>query len=349
MNPEAVGRENIGLDRRSFLKQWGAMLLAAGAASIGTPAWAQQAPAYQPAPKGSTLRFFPGFNAVRSQTTGAIINGVIGGSGPPVLLMQGWPQTHVEWHRVAPLLAKLFTVVATDLRGYGDSSKPPDGDNHEGYSKRAMARDQVELMKQLGFDRFAVVGHDRGGRVGHRMALDYPETVTQLAVLDIVPTYTLYTTVTKDFATVYYHWFFLIQPSPLPETLLGNSAEFFLRTWPFRGLIPSVITDEAFAEYLRCFQDPPTLHAMCEDYRAAATIDLEHDKADLAKKIQCPLLALWGGKGAMERLYNVTATWQERASNVKGKALPGGHWLPEQLPTEVYTELVSFLSSEPQR
>src|SRR5262249_47360102 len=162
--------------------------------------------------------------------------------------------------------------------------------------------------------------------------LDYPETVTKLAVLDIVPTYTLYTTVTKDLATVYYHWFFLIQPAPLPETLLGNNTEFFMRTRAFRGLIPSVVTDEAVAEYLRCFQDPTTLHAMCEDYRAGATIDLEHDKADLDKKLQCPLLALWGGTGAMERLYNVTATWQERASHVQGKALPGGHWLPEQLP-----------------
>src|SRR5262249_48050717 len=214
----------------------------------------------------------------------------------------------------------------------GDSSKPPDGDNHEGYSKRAMARDQVEAMQQLGFNRYAVVGHDRGGRVAHRMALDYSDVVTKLAVVDIVPTYKLYTSVTSDFATIYFHWFFLIQPSPLPETLLSHSGEFFLRNWAFRGQIPGAISEQVFAEYLRCFQNPDTLHAMCEDYRAAATIDLDNDKADLDKKIQCPILALWGLQGAMERLYDVKATWQERASNVKGKALAGGHWLPEELP-----------------
>jgi len=350
MEVEVVGMENDGLDRRYFLEQCSAMLLTTGATCSKTSAWAQQTPARPPAPKGSTLRFFPGFKAVREQTTGAIINGVIGGSGPPILLLHGWPQTHIEWHKVAPMLAKHFTVVATDLRGYGDSSKPPDGDNHEGYSKRATARDQVELMRLLGFNRFAVVGHDRGGRVAHRMALDYPTTITHLAVLDIVPTYKLYTTVTKEFATVYFHWFFLIQPAPIPETLLGNSAEFFLRNLSMsRGVYPNIITNDAFAEYLRCFQDPATLHAMCEDYRAGATIDLEHDKADLNKMIQCPLLTIWGEKGAMPSLYDVIATWQERASDVKGKSLPGGHWLPEQLPNEVYTELVSFLSPERQR
>ena len=347
---EIIGVENSELNRRSFLERGGAVFLAGGASNIGTPPRTQHSPDNQLATKGSTLQFFPGFKPVRAQTTGAIINGVIGGSGPPVLLLHGWPQTHIEWRKVAPLLAKRFTVVATDLRGYGDSSKPPDGENHAGYCKRAMARDQVELMQQLGFNRFAVVGHDRGGRVAHRMALDYPTTIVQLAVLDIVPTYKLYTTVTRAFATVYYHWFFLIQPAPLPETLLGNSAEFFLRNSTlFRGVIPGVITEEAFAEYLKCFKDPATLHAMCEDYRAAATIDLDHDKADLDKEIQCPLLAIWGEKGAMHRLYDVTATWKERASNVTGKALPGGHWLPEELPDEVYTELVSFLSPGPQR
>ena len=173
------------------------------------------------------MDFFPGFKLLRIQTSGTLINGVIGGSGPPVLLLHGWPQTHIEWHKVAPMLAKRFSIVATESRGYGASSKPPDGTNHEGYSKRATARDQVELMRQLGFNRFAVVGHDRGGRVAHRMTLDHPDAISKVAVLDIVPTYKLYTTVTRDFATVYYHWFFLIQPAPLPETLLGNSAESF--------------------------------------------------------------------------------------------------------------------------
>jgi haloacetate dehalogenase len=342
MNARVFGKENRELDRRSFLEHCSATVLTAAAAS--KPVCTQPSPPGPPAQERLTLRFFPGFKTVRVQTTGAVINGVIGGSGPPVLLLHGWPQTHIEWHKIASMLAKRFTVVAADLRGYGDSSKPSDGDNHEGYSKRAMARDQVELMQHLGFNRFAVVGHDRGGRVAHRMALDYAKTITQIAVLDIVPTYKLYTSVTKDFATVYYHWFLFIQPAPLPETLLGNNAEFFLRAWTFQGMIPNVISDEFFREYLRCFQDPATLHAMCEDYRAAATIDLDHDKADLNKKIQCPLLTLWGAKGAMDRLYNVVATWQERASNVRGRALPGGHWLPEEVPNEVSAELVSFLS-----
>jgi haloacetate dehalogenase len=344
MSAKVVDEENIGLDRRSFLEHCSAMLLAAGSTGIGAAVRAQQPPAHPPVSEEATLRFFPGFKAVRTQTSSALINGVIGGSGPPLLLLHGWPQTHVEWHRVASMLARHFTVVATDLRGYGGSSKPADGDNHEGYSKRAMARDQLELMRHLGFTRFAVVGHDRGGRVAHRMALDYPDIVTKVAVLDIVPTYKLYATVTKDFATVYFHWFFLIQPSPLPETLLSHSAEFFLRTWAFGGQVPGAISEPVFSEYLRCFQDPDTLHAMCEDYRAAATIDLDHDKADLDKKVRCPLLALWGAKGAMGRLYNVIATWQERASNVNSKALAGGHWLPEEVPDEVYRELVLFLA-----
>jgi haloacetate dehalogenase len=333
-----------GLGRRSFLEHALAILATAGAATAASSAVALEPPAFQPAPKGSTLRFFPGFKGIQVQTSEALINGVMGGSGPPVLLLHGWPQTHVEWQLVAAALAKAFTVIAVDMRGYGDSSKPLDGNNHEGYSKRATARDQIELMQHLGFEHFAVVGHDRGGRVGHRMALDHPQHVTKLAVLDIVPTYKLYTNVTKEFATAYYHWFLLIQPAPLPETLLGNSAESFLRGWAFRDLIPKVVSEDAFSEYLRCFKDAATMHSMCEDYRAGASIDLEHDKTDLDKKVECPLLALWAGKGAMERMYNVTDTWKERASNVQGKALPGGHWLPEQLPNAVCAELLPFLS-----
>ena len=293
---------------------------------------------------GSTLGFFPGFEPVRITTTDAEINGVIGGSGPPLLLLHGWPQSHVEWHRVAPLLAPHFTVVATDLRGYGDSSIPDDGSGHKGYSKRAMARDQIAVMRNLGFDRFAVAGHDRGARVGQRMSLDYPDAVTKLALIDVVPTYSLYTHLTKEFATVYYHWFLLVQPSPLPETILGNSAEFFLRSWAFSGLIPDVISAETFAEYLRCFTTPAKLHAMCEDYRAGATIDLEHDKEDLEKKIRCPVLVLWGAKGAMGQLYDVLAQWRDRALNVRGKAFDGGHWLPEQFPEDVAGELVAFFT-----
>jgi len=293
-------------------------------------------------PENSTLNFFPGFKPIRISTAGAVINGVMGGNGPPLLLLHGWPQSHVEWYRVAPKLARQFTVIATDLRGYGDSSIPADGNNHEGYSKREMARDQIEVMRSLGFDRFALAGHDRGARVGQRMAFDYPDTVTKLALIDVVPTYTVYTHLTKEFATVYYHWFLLVQPSPLPETILGSSAEFFLRTWAFNGLIPDVIPPETFAEYLRCFKNPATLHAMCEDYRAGATIDLEHEKSVLKKKIKCPVLVLWGSKGAMGLLYDVLAEWQKRAIDVRGKAFDGSHWLPEEFPEDVSAELISF-------
>jgi len=290
------------------------------------------------------MNIFPGFEPLHVQTSGATIHGVKGGNGPPLLLLHGWPQTHAEWHRIAPELAEQFTVVAIDLRGYGDSSKPEDGTNHAGYSKREMARDGVEVMERLGFERFAVVGHDRGGRVAHRMALDHPDRVSCLVVIDIVPTLKLYSTVTKPFASAYFHWFFLIQPAPLPETLLGSNAEFFLRA-VFGGLIPQVIASEVFTHYLRCFSDPATLHAMCEDYRAAASIDLEHDQDDITRKIGCPLLALWGERGAMHPLYDVLATWRERASDVRGRALPGGHWLPEELPQDLLAELMAFLGA----
>jgi haloacetate dehalogenase len=269
---------------------------------------------------------------------------VVGGKGPPVLLLQGWPQTHLEWRHVAPVLAQHFTVVAADLRGYGDSSKPPGGENHAGYSKRTMAQDQVETMRKLGFERFAVVGHDRGGRVACRMALDHPQTVTRLALLDIVPTRTVYTQVSKNLATWYFHWFFLIQPAPLPEMLLAGQAEPFLRDFAFRGLIPAAIDEAVFAEYLRCFSDPQTLHAMCEDYRAGASIDLQHDEADLSKTLACPTLVLWGVHGAMHRLFDVLDTWRQRAPDAQGKALPAGHWLPEECPQDVSTALLDFLA-----
>jgi haloacetate dehalogenase len=290
------------------------------------------------------MNFFPGFQRFRRSTSGAEINGVVGGSGPPVLLLQGWPQTHLEWRHVAPVLAQRFTVVATDLRGYGDSSKPQSGENHAGYSKRALAQDQVEVMRQLGFERFAVVGHDRGGRVACRMALDHPQAVTRLALLDIVPTRTVYTQVSKNLATWYFHWFFLIQPEPLPEMLLGGQAEPFLRNFAFRGLIPDAIDEAVFAEYLRCFANPQTLHAMCEDYRAGASIDLQHDEADLGTLLPCPTLVLWGVHGAMHRLFDVLETWRPRAPDAQGKALPAGHWLPEECPNELAATLVEFLA-----
>ena len=287
---------------------------------------------------------FEGFEHRQIKTAGATINVLKGGKGPPVLLLHGYPQTHVMWHKIAPRLANDFSLVLPDLRGYGDSSNPPDGEDHFGYSKRATAQDQVEVMEQLGFKHFAVVGHDRGGRVAHRMALDHPERVTRLVILDIAPTHKLYHNVSKAFATAYYHWFFLIQPAPVPETLIGNSAEFYLNSLLGIGrLKPHAITPEAFSEYLRCFRDPATIHATCEDYRAAASIDLVHDDADMDRKVTCPVLALWGEKGVMHRMYDVVAVWRERAANVSGKALPCGHFLAEEAPEETLTELRSFL------
>ena len=285
---------------------------------------------------------FEGFERVTIETTGAAINVVKGGKGSPVLLLHGYPQTHVMWHKIAPRLAQDFGVVAPDLRGYGDSSKPPDGENHLGYSKRATAHDQVEVMERLGFTHFAVVGHDRGARVAHRLTRDHPDRVTKLAVLDILPTHTVYQQVNKALATAYYHWFFLIQPAPFPETLIGNNAEFYLNAMLGR-FKPQAITAEAFAEYLRCFRDPATIHATCEDYRAAATIDLSHDEADLDHKIAGPVLALWGEKGFLHKRYDVLAIWRERAVDVRGKAVPCGHFLPEEAPEETLAELRTFL------
>ncbi len=261
---------------------------------------------------GTTLRFFPGFKSARVKTSGAEINLVHAGSGPPLLLMHGAPQTHVSMRLIAADLAKDYTVIAPDLRGYGDSSKPPDGENHANYSKRAMALDQVEVMKSFGFDKFAVVGHDRGGRVGHRMALDHPDKVTRLAVLDIIPTYYLYTHVTIDFIQAYFHWFNNVRAAPAPENDLKAQYE----------AQKARATNEVQLEYLRTSSDPANIHAMCEDYRAGASIDLKHDEADLTKKIACPLLTLWGLKGPMGRIYDVLAIWKERGVNVTARACP---------------------------
>ena len=289
---------------------------------------------------------FEGFEQQTLQTTGATINVLTGGSGSPVLLLHGYPETHVMWHKVAPRLAQDFSMVVPDLRGYGDSSKPPDGDNHFGHCKRVTAQDQVEVMEQLGFKQFAVVGHDRGARVAHRLTLDHAERVTKLAVLDIVPTHYVYQHVNKKLATAYYHWFFLIQPAPFPETLIGGDPEFYLNSVLGIGrLKPHAITPEAFSEYLRCFRDPATIHATCEDYRAAATIDLIHDEEDLDRKISCPMLALWGEKGFLHKNYDVPAVWRERAGDVRGRALPCGHFIPEEAPEETLTALRSFFTA----
>ena len=282
--------------------------------------------------------FFAGFQSLKIQTSGATINVLRGGSGPPLLLIHGYPQTHVEWHTIAPRLAQKFTVVMTDLRGYGDSSKPPDGENHAGYSKRAMALDHIEVMKALGFDRFAVVGHDRGARVAWRMCIEHPQAITKAAVIDIVPL--PYSMVTREFATGYYHWFFLIQPAPFPETMIGNSADYYLRS---RFVGGNFFAPEAVAEYLRAFKDPATIHATCEDYRAGATIDIMHSDETKDRKVQCPLLVLWGERGLVGRIYDVMKIWREHAVNVTGKSLPGGHFLPEELPEETLAALSGFL------
>jgi haloacetate dehalogenase len=296
--------------------------LAAGAAAFR--------PARAAAQTGdATLRFFPGFKPFKVETTGATINGVIGGQGPPILLLHGAPQTHLSWRLVAPKLAEQYTVVASDLRGYGDSSKPADGENHANYSKRAMALDQVEVMKHFGFDRFPVIGHDRGGRVAHRMALDHRDRVTKVAVLDIIPTYYLYTHVTIEFVQAYFHWFNYLRAAPGPENelLAANEAQ------------KARATSEIQKEYLRTAGDPANIHAMCEDYRAGASIDLKHDAADLDRKIACPLLVLWGERSPMGRLYDVLAIWRERGSSVSGKGLPGGHNLQEDVPEMVLAEI----------
>ncbi len=317
------------MNRREMLR-----VAAALAATSAFGSGGQGLSAAQPAGgAGDTSRFFPGFRSTRVKTSGAEINLVHGGSGPPLLLMHGAPQTHVSMRLIAADLAKDYTVIAPDLRGYGDSSQPPDGENHANYSKRAMALDQVEVMKSFGFDRFAVVGHDRGGRVGHRMALDHSDKVTKLAVLDIIPTYYLYTHVTIAFIQAYFHWFNNVRPAPAPENDLKAQYE----------AQKARATNDVQIEYLRTSSRPENIHALCEDYRAGASIDLTHDEADLSKKIACPLLTLWGLKGPMGRIYDVLAIWKERGVNVTGKGLPGGHNLQEDVPADVLAELRPFL------
>jgi haloacetate dehalogenase len=284
------------------------------------------------------------FVPMQIKTTGASIHLKKGGSGYPLLLLHGYPQTHVMWHKIAPRLAGSFTVVLADLRGYGDSSKPAGEPDHSNYSKRAMAQDMVEVMSQLGYDEFYVVGHDRGARVTHRMALDHPQRIKKAAVLDIAPTYKMYMTTDKEFATIYYHWFFLIQPADFPERLISAQPEYYLRSSLQRWAGDySAITPEAMAEYIRCFCDPASIHATCEDYRAAASIDLQHDEADMQQKVRCPLLILWGERGFVERKYDVLATWRERADHVQGHAIPSGHFLPEEASEETYHALQTFL------
>lgn len=287
---------------------------------------------------------FEGFQRRRVPVEGTEINLRIGGAGPALLLLHGYPQTHVMWHKIAPRLAERFTVVCPDLRGYGDSGRPPAGADHAGYSKRAMAEDMAAVMNALGFERFSVVGHDRGARVTHRLLLDHGGRVDRAAVLDIAPTLDMYEGTDRDFAEAYYHWFFLIQPFDLPERLIGGDPDYYLEkkigAWSKVG---GCFTPEALAEYKRCFRDPAVIHATCEDYRAAASIDLEHDRADRGRKVAVPLLVLWGKLGVIERCYDVLGLWSARAEQVSGRALPCGHFLAEEAPEETLEALLGFL------
>ena len=289
---------------------------------------------------------FPGFTRRRIETAGASINLVSGGNGPPLLLIHGYPQTHLMWRKVAPRLASEFTVVVPDLRGYGDSSKPPAGADFAAYSKRALAQDQVEVMAALGFDRFAVAGHDRGARVTHRLLRDHGDKITRASLLDIVPTLYRFETIDQKSATGSFHWFFLIQGRGFPERLIGAESEFFLRHM-FGTLLrdQGAIEPAAFAEYLRCFQNPETIRATCDEYRAGASIDLVHDRADLARKVAMPLLILWGAHSGQGSGYDLLKVWRDHADNVSGHGIESGHFIPEEQPDQVHEALRGFFTA----
>ena len=273
------------------------------------------------------------------------IHCLVGGSGPPVLLLHGYPQSLALWAGVAPVLAERFTVVCADLRGYGDSSKPMGAPDSSNYSFRTMAGDQVTLMHRLGFDRFHVVGHDRGGRTGHRMALDVPGAVASLAVLDIAPTHTMFMETNRHVAGAYWHWYFLSLPAPFPERMIGADPDYFFETcfetWgrmPVAGLDPEVL-----AEYRRCWRDPAMIHGSCCDYRSAATVDLAHDEADIGRQVACPTLALWGSEGFMHQCFDMAALWRKRCSTLRVETLPGAHFFVDQFPAETAAVLADFL------
>lgn len=293
--------------------------------------------------------FFPGFEHHSLHVTGATINLRMGGEGPPLLLLHGYPETHIMWHPIAQRLAKDFTLVIPDLRGYGDSSKPEGDDTHVTYSKREMAFDQVEVMVKLGFEKFAVAAHDRGARVAHRMALDHEARIERLALLDIVPTRDVYLDVDKLVATAYFHWFFLIQKRDMPERLIGGDPDFYfgkIFDGGSGGRASEVFGDDALAEYLRCHGSAESIHATCEDYRAGASIDLKHDEADLDRKMTCPVHIIWGARGLVGLRYQVMKLWRARASQVTGDAIKdAGHFLVEEAPDATYKALDTFLKS----
>jgi haloacetate dehalogenase len=292
---------------------------------------------------------FENFTRTEIKTSGARIVTVYGGNGPPLLLMHGNPFSHLSWHKFAPRLAEQFTVVATDLRGYGDSEKPPGGADHANYSFRAMAQDQIEVMAALGHDRFYAAGHDRGARVLHRMCLDHPSKVVRAAILDIIPQHHLLNNVTRAWGTFSWHWFFMIQPYDFPERLMSADPDYFIEkklAKTAKGL--SFFDPRALAEYKRYFRNPATVHAMCEDYRATHGVDLDMDTKDFAagRKITCPVLLLWGATGGVGRNHDAEQIWRRYASDIRGaKALPCGHYLSEEAPEETYRELRDFFAA----
>ena len=295
---------------------------------------------------------FPGFRRERVRANGIEVNAVVGPrvEGPALLLLHGYPQTLAIWHKVAPRLAKRFNVVATDLRGYGDSGKPAGGRRQEGYSKREMARDQVEAMRALGHERFHLCGHDRGARVSHRLCVDHPDAVLRVALLDIAPTLAMYEQTNEAFARAYWHWFFLILPEPVPETMIGADPKFLLRKKMGSGSAGmKPFTPEAWAEYERCAAIPGTAEAICADYRASAGIDLRHDAQDLdaGRRLEQPLRVLWGEHGAVGRSFDVPALWRAAATDFTGRSLPCGHYIAEEAPALLLDETFAFLRSTP--
>jgi pimeloyl-ACP methyl ester carboxylesterase len=290
---------------------------------------------------------FDGFEVFDIPTSVTTIHGRRGGSGPPVLLLHGIPETHLMWHRVAPRLAERYTVVATDLRGWGDSGKPPSTADHEPYSMRAIARDQVELMRSLGYDRFGVVSHDRGSRCGYRLALDHPDAVTRLAVMDIIPVGEAYRRADRAFSLAYWVWSFLAAAEPVPEQFIGAApavlVDYMLDAWPE---VKNAFPPEVRAEYVRQFSDPATAHAICEEFRASATLDCRYDEEDRGnnRKIACPVLFLWSQRGSVAKLYDdPLAIWREWADDVRGEPVPVGHFIPEEAPDETTSHLLDFL------